>query len=408
MMFSQAILFMLPVSLVLALEKVTFLGLPVYFLEALFLIFVVLNIAKICWEKLESRWKGFDRWVALGGALFIVGAAVATLGQSQIASLTSLGQLKSWVFFPALLVLVLYSLQEGKQKERELFYAGWLLGVAIIALTALYGYSFGALTYDGRLAFPYNSPNFLALLVTPGLFLIIFFLYQIGTLPKKILTFSTAGVFLVVLYLTHSYNAWLSLILAILVIIVMLWMQRVDDKHYYKLRSLFIGGVLLLTILFSLEQGSNKWEGLLNENGRSSLDSRVMIWQSAGMILRDHWFLGIGVGNFQQEYLAYQAHFTPYLEWAVPQPHNLVLAVWLQTGLIGLAGFVILVSRLMGRLYKSTKTRKSNEGVLLLSLWLVFLFYGLIDTPYFRNDLAFLFWLQVLLTYWYVEEKELT
>ncbi len=406
MMFSQVILFMLPVSLILALEKVTLFGLPIYFLEALFLLFVVLNIAtKICCKDLAGRWKGFDRWVALGGVLFIVGAVVATLGQSQPASLTSLGQLKSWIFFPALFALALYSFQEGKQKERELFYAGWLLGGVIVALTALYGYSFGALTYDGRLAFPYNSPNFLALLVTSGFFLIIFFLYQVGTWPKKILTLSIAGLFLVVLYLTHSYNAWLSLILAILIIIVMLWMQRVDDKHFYKLRSLFIGGVLLLTIVFSLEQGSNKWEDLLLENGRSSLDSRVMIWQSAELILRDHWFLGIGVGNFQQEYLAYQLHFTPYLEWAVPQPHNLLLAIWLQTGLIGLAGFIILVGRLIGRLYASTKTRKSNEGILLLGLWLVFLFYGLIDTPYFRNDLAFLFWLQALLTYWYVEEK---
>ena len=26
----------------------------------------------------------------------------------------------------------------------------------------------------------------------------------------------------------------------------------------------------------------------------------------------------------------YQKHFPPYLEWAVPQPHNLYLAFWLQ------------------------------------------------------------------------------
>ncbi len=408
MKFSRAILFMLPASLVLALEKVTFFGLPIYFLEALFLIFVVLNITKISREQLESRWKSLDRWVALGGVLFIVGAVMATLGQSQPASLTSLGQLKSWVLSPALFGLILYSLQEGKQKERELFYGSWLLGVTIIAITALYGYSFGVLTYDGRLAFPYNSPNFLALLVTPGLFLTIFFFYQVSTWPKKILTLFVGGILLSVLYLTHSYNAWLSLILAILVVSSMLWMQVAESKNYYKPKNLLIGGILLLIILFSLEQGSHKWEDLLLQNGRSSLDSRVMIWRSGAMILRDHWFLGIGVGNFQQEYLTYQKYFTPYLEWAVPQPHNLVLAVWLQTGLIGLAGFIILVGRLIGRLYKSTKTGTWTEGGLLLGLWLSFLFYGFIDTPYFRNDLAFLFWLHVLLTCWYVEEKELT
>ena len=405
-MFSQAILFILPASLVVALEKFTFLGLPVYFLEALFLVFIIVQIPKLREKKFRDRWRNVDRVLVLGGALFVVGAAVATLSQGQLVSPTSLGQLKSWFFFPAIVAITFYTLQEGKRQERRLFYGGWLVGVTIVALTALYGYGQGLLTYDERLAFPYNSPNFLALIVAPGILLATFFLHQVRGWPKRAFLLSLQGLFFTVLYLSHSYNAWGSLILASFMTFAILGIQKVGSKHAYKLTGFVVAGALLLGGLFLLEQGSNKWENLLLENGRSSLDSRVMIWQSGLMILKDHWFVGIGVGNFQPEYLVYQKYFKPYLEWSVPQPHNLLLAVWLQAGLLGLCGFILMVYRIMSRLYKRMQRRGSNEGILLLGLWLLFLGYGLIDTPYFRNDLAFLFWSQILLTYWYVEEKE--
>ena len=51
---------------------------------------------------------------------------------------------------------------------------------------------------------------------------------------------------------------------------------------------------------------------------------------------------GIGPGNFQNKYLEYQKYFPPYLEWSAPQPHNIFLAFWLESGLLGLAGFVII------------------------------------------------------------------
>ena len=403
-MFSQAILFLLPASLVLALEKVTVFGFPVYFLEALFLVFLGLSVWKVTKESLRVRWQGFDRWIALGGILFVAGAIMSILYQSQSVSLTSLGQLKSWFLFPLVFALTLYSLQRGEYKERMLIYGSWLVGVIIVAFTALYGYSHHILTYDGRLAFPYNSPNFLALLVAPGILLAIFFLFQANTWCKRAFFLSTATLLLIPLYLTHSYNTWLALILAVLASLLLLWIQKTESESRQKLGIFVAVVVLALGILLFLEHDSSKWQDLFLEDSRSSLDSRVMIWQSSWAILQDHWFLGIGVGNFQREYLAYQPHFTPYLEWAVPQPHNLLLAVWLQTGSLGLLGFILILGRLVVRLFESTQRKNQNEGGLLLALWFVFLCYGLIDTPYFRNDLAFLFWLQVLLTLWYIEE----
>ena len=133
-----------------------------------------------------------------------------------------------------------------------------------------------------------------------------------------------------------------------------------------------------------------------------------MIWQSATRILEDHIVLGIGVGRFQEEYLSYQSFFSPYLVWAVPEPHNFLLALFLSTGLLGGIGFVLVSIRLVllfvKRLYGDQEL--NYEGFFLFSLWLLFFVYGLVDTPYFKTDLAYAFFLLFALSKSYLFEKK--
>jgi O-antigen ligase len=407
--FLETLLFFLPASLVLALEKITLFGLPLYFLEVLFLVFILASIGLVTKEDVRMRWRGVDIWIVLGGVLFALGAVVSTLSQSQSATLTSLGQLKSWFGFPLVFIAVLYSFKKGNLEERVFLYSAWLVGTVIITLTAFYGYSYDLLTYDGRLAFPYSSANFLAFLIAPGILLANFFLFQASARLKKWPYLFLIGSFFIVLYFTHSYNTWLALIFGASVSLLSLYWKKGVTENLQKVAITVIGMILLFGGFIFLEQGESKWQSLFLADGRSSLDSRLMIWQSATSILRDNWLGGIGVGNFERAYLAYQPHFTPYLEWAVPQPHNLWLAVWLQTGLIGLAGFILILGRfgiLLWMKLRSISNKGLSEGMLLVGLWVFLLVYGLFDTPYFRNDLAFLFWLQVLLTYGYVKEED--
>lgn len=133
----------------------------------------------------------------------------------------------------------------------------------------------------------------------------------------------------------------------------------------------------------------------MNFSPRSSLVSRMMIWESSVAMIADRPLFGIGIGRFQETYLAYQRYFPPYLEWAVPQPHSFVLAVWLQTGLIGLAGLITLVGvwiRGLAVLLREEDPYTAITSVLLLSVLSFWLILGLADTPFFKTDLAFSFW----------------
>src|SRR3990167_663538 len=195
---------------------------------------------------------------------------------------------------------------------------------------------------------------------------------------------------LTALFFTHSYAVWISVALAAL---PFLFLDTASIPSWRKtLATLFLLTIIVGTF-FLFESGSEKWQALMQLENRSSLVSLVMIWQSAGKMIADNPLFGIGLGRFQEVYLEYQKYFPPYLEWAVPQPHNLYLAVWLQTGLLGLFGFILLITRSVYILIKN----KSRESALLLGLLTLYLIYGLFDTPFFKTDLAFSFWLVIAL-----------
>ncbi|HUD08661.1 MAG TPA: O-antigen ligase family protein, partial [Candidatus Saccharimonadales bacterium] len=255
-------------------------------------------------------------------------------------------------------------------------------GVAVSMMGIVYKFS-GLLTYDGRLHIFYDSPNQLGMFLAP-IFIVGLVLFLRENLYWRKLLF-LAGLFLLAvnLYFTYSYGTWMALAVAITVVF---WL-----KHK-TLRSRV--GILILVFLAAIAIGqmrSQKMADLENMGGRSSIDSRIMIWKAAGLMIESNPLFGIGPGNFQNKYLEYQKYFPPYLEWAVPQPHNLFLAFWLEAGFLGLVGFVFLLVQF----FKDNKKAIENNhlyGTLCFAVMLYLLVHGLIDTTYWRNDMAIIFW----------------
>lgn len=404
MIISEIIILLLPFSVGLALLKITVFGIPLYTLEILFLSSCLVMMVASKRQFLIARIAALDRGLLLGIGLFVLGAVTATLFNSP--TLRSLGQLKSWVVFPLVFLGVLWLTGPRQEAQRKHWYVSLFVGLLLIALTAGYGLAQHVLTYDRRLAFPYTSPNFLAFMVSWGVILSLYLTFVHQSLWQRMLFGAGGLLFLGILYLTHSYNAWIGLNLALLGGLLGAFLLQ---RGSYRKVHLIYGSLFVILVVFAtfflVEHSTDKWQNLFAEDGRSSLDSRLMIWQSALMMAQDHPFFGIGLGNFQEQYLVYQKYFPPYLEWAVPQPHNLWLALWLQVGVLGMIGFGMVVWRVLVLLVKVLRTGGTKKEGLLHLLWLgFFLLYGFLDTPYFRNDLAFLFWFQILLLCWYLED----
>lgn len=366
--------------------KVTFLGIPIYSIEA-----AVLVLMLSVWIGKKTLYDDMymDVWVVVAIALFLFGAVLSTLTHSF--TLTSLGMLKTWFFFPVVMTFFLF-ISEARRGVKQLPKI-WLGLVFFIALISLTFFFCGDVTYDGRLQTWFHSPNFMASFLAPGVLFSLYFFEQSqkfgNTRYAKFISLTVLSTILVTLFLTHSYGVWIAVTFAGIVFLF--------EKHFLSIGILAI--CCVLGAFLFLEQGTDKWHSLISLDERSSLASRMMIWRSAGAILLDAPFLGIGVGRFQEVYLEYQKYYPPYLEWAVPQPHNLFLAVWLQTGLFGIIGFILLIGRLLFLLrhtyFVTTDGEQKSQVRLYASLLLFFLVYGIIDTPYFTTGLAFSFWLLV-------------
>lgn len=392
------------VSLPLYLFKFKILGIPSTFLEAvicgLFLIWLSrggLEKAKKLFSEIKEKRifaaaksdlapAKFD--LAAGLILFFAGVSVSTILSDDLR--TSAGILKGWFAVPFLLFLIVKSEIKTENQIKNIFRALSFSGAAVALVSLGYFFS-GRLTFDGRLAAFYLSPNHLAMFLAP-ISVLTAGLFFLSSSRREKTAFGGAFVLmLTVLYLTYSFGAWIALFSAAAILFLL--------GHFAsKLKSLpILALVAVILVLLAFQIGGEKFQNLFSE--RSSLASRVMIWKAALAIGKDNPVFGVGPGMFQKHYLDYQKYFSPYLEWAVPQPHNLFLAFWLQAGIAGFFGFILIIISFFKEKIPVLLRKKEREQILKNPyFWpalamLVILIHGLIDTPYFKNDLSSLFWI---------------
>ncbi|MFH0805441.1 MAG: O-antigen ligase family protein [Patescibacteria group bacterium] len=365
------IVFSLPLYLVcfkIAWVPVTILELMIYVLFIIWLSYFIIKKEKITDSKFY-----------LPLLLIFLGATISTLFSSDIQ--VSAGIWKAWFVAPMLFFVVVINNIKTKKQIKNIIISLVSSG-SIVALISLFYWFNGNLTYDNRLQAFYNSPNYLAMFLSPILILSFYLYFLVKNKIVKTLLIVDSLLLITVIYLTYSYGAWLGLMGAAIFIFIFL---------KFKLRYIFLF-FLIIILFFSFQASSYKFQGFLDFS-YPSLKSRLVIWQSSWEIIKDHSLIGVGPGMFQKYYLDEQVNFEPYLEWAVPQPHNIFLAFWLQTGLIGLIGFLWLIIIL----FKNYKPKILNS--ILLCAIIYILIHGLIDTTYWKNDLVVVFWLIIALNY---------
>lgn len=129
--------------------------------------------------------------------------------------------------------------------------------------------------------------------------------------------------------LTFSRGSMVSLAIGMFLLIL------IRDRRYLPL---FFIGLLLSPILLP----ESIWARLLTvtQGGDSSLDYRTSIYMASADMLKDHFVLGVGLGNFKEIYKVYA-----YTASKTFHAHNTFLMLWLEMGLVGLVswlGFVFV------------------------------------------------------------------
>ena len=250
------------------------------------------------------------------------------------------------------------------------------------------------LTYDGRLRGFYESPNQLAMYILPAAALLLAgggsetarnAMRNGAKGPSFFARALLALMLLSALIWTQSAGAFLGLATALLLYAVSRKPYAGKQFSLYAIRYTLYALVMLglLVPFIGAQFADTAWE----EGWRSPGASRTMIWRAGVELLKTDGLLGIGPGMFQERYLALQEQFPPYLEWAVPHPHNLVLAVWLSTGVLGFVGFTWLIVGAFRRIQNPEISIQVKEIAISMALMAI-LTHGLVDTTFLKNDLG--------------------
>ncbi|NCC70285.1 O-antigen ligase domain-containing protein [bacterium] len=230
--------------------------------------------------------------------------------------------------------------------------------------------------------FPY--PNALALFLSP--ISIIFFIMFIKKIKEKKYLISFIYLLIFILsflsvFFAKSDAGVISIIMSLLLFPVLYF------KKGFNLLFLYIP---ILTSLFIIQSPIKDKINFKDYSGNIRLD----IWEETGEMLNDNFIFGSGINGYQEVMKKY--HMNNYFDIFL-YPHNLFLNFWVEIGLIGLIIFIIIFFKFFKNCYKYKKNNNYYYIFLTLS-FISIIIHGLVDVPYFKNDLSMLFWIIIMLS----------
>jgi O-antigen ligase len=384
------------------------LGIPTNILEMgiVFVAFVFLLQYK--------NWASFTKLETYRSREFVIFGSLLLLASIGVLISQDLrGSLGVWKAYFVLPILLIWIISQVKTDAYRVFLRG-IIGsgvvVAIISIvqvvivgfnssfrpTALYAFGLDSAVAQGGFS------NYIAMYLVPILVLTL----SRKNLPVE-LRYTIGTILFIGIIITQSYAgifalAGVFMIWGITRFVLRLKNNRKTSKPLIK-PSILALGILGLVLFGIWQMNTPKFKTLLDMDNRNSITTRAQIWDTATTMIAQSPILGIGLVDFQRVYTETipKKYFPPY-EWLVPEPHNLYFAFWLHLGIGGIIWLIAILRFTISRLIGTIRDGKWDLYWLNLSLISIYL-YGLLDTPFWKNDLSLLF---LVILYGVIREKK--
>lgn len=401
-------------------------GIPLTMLEVMVFILFIIWLIKIYQDQsidlgfiaqLKKIWqpsKWSDQMVVINLIpLPIRWPLVIFLAASFVAFLWSPNQLAAagiWkaYFLEAIIFLILFVYNIKNQKQLN-----WVINNLAILTVVIFFYALiqkltgwqipnpeWANPFDRRVTTFFGYPNANGLLMGPlsVIFLATSFLPQ-NIFSRLLKVFAVAASLSIIIW-AQSEGALVASALAILIVLLI---QKRSRK-----KVLVLLAIMAFLSFWQLDKLALVKEKLLLQDLSGQI--RQQQWTETMQMLNNNILLGGGLANYQQAIGPYhQRGLNINGQWQPVEiylyPHNIILNFWTEIGLIGLSAFLgiivgagLLVFRAMVMVRQSgAEQRQQYEPYLLAGAGalVVIIIHGLVDVPYFKNDLSILFWLVV-------------
>lgn len=360
--------------------------------------FLFVSSVTLSGSKIKEIFARQHRFEVLIIVLFILSAIIGVIVSPE--NLKALGILKGWFIIPLMLV---WTIRVNFNKDNiykigypifisVLIVSGWAILQKIGMITTAF-YQNGDMVFieylrQGRVFGPFESPNYLPMFLIPMTFLSIPAGEKIKNRIVKALYYFFYLLPVTAVFLSGSRAGIITSVVCLLLFLNYRFLNILKARHRTPFKWHVFGLGWLVANLISI---SFVIKYLADNIGSDGIRAEIYNY-SVYDLLSEHWLLGLGLGNFlsaiaqisldnpsfQQFGLSYSLH-----------PHNLLLAIWLNLGLIGLLSFIFIVIKIFQNAFS---TDHVFRGPIVAALFAVII-QGIFDTTYFKNDLSAIFWL---------------
>ena len=129
-------------------------------------------------------------------------------------------------------------------------------------------------------------------------------------------------------------------------------------------------------------------ETVKNLDAEQSVSERFLIWHSSIEMIKDHPIMGVGFGEFEQNYKGKYISDDAKERWQ-GHAHNTYLQLWAETGVIGLTIYCALFGYI---LHWSWRRRSNHYAAMIFFSTLGFMLYSLTDYTYSSFSAMRVYW----------------
>lgn len=166
---------------------------------------------------------------------------------------------------------------------------------------------------------------------------------------------------------------------------------------YYMFRSKrnFIVGIVLITVCGSILVNNSAFMhrmSTITDNKYQSNSERLLMWNSAWNMFKDHPVLGVGLGqyknNYQQKYISPKAK-EPNLEHA----HNNFMQMLAENGMVGFLGFMTTFTYIIWHNFRKFLTSKNIYSIAICAVTITLLLQGFTEFNFGNSAVVKAYWL---------------
>ena len=323
--------------------------------------------------------------------LFIIAGAIAVVAAPSRSA--GLGLYRAYILEPIAFGLVLTNVVLSPRRA-ALVAAGLMAGASVAGLANSFVVLSGLInhSYDVAQTPPvviYSTANAVALYVVPIVGLAIS-LALYGNREERWGGAAFVVIGTIVTALSFSRGGYLALAAVVLGAVLL-----------HRRRLLMLGVAIVGLVALALVPPIRHRILIETQNVYgNTIQSRIDLWTAAVKLIEHRPIFGAGLSGFQQMSAPYYTHFHTLANFI--DPHNIVLNFWVETGLLGLIAFTWIMvvgfqASWRGWRQGTAGWRPYHLGVLLALVAVVV--HGMVDVPYFKNDLSLLFWTLIGLTW---------